>query len=122
MVFSQQRLFREEADIFALNKDGDLYIFELKRWGSNEEHILQVLRYGQKFGQYKYEQLEEMLSKYTKNSDINLVEKHYEYFRENYGKKLMPSEFNRNQHFVVITNGVDRQTLNAIRYWNEKGL
>ena len=30
--------------------------------------------------------------------------------------------FNNDQHFIVITNGVDSDTLSAIRYWKEKGL
>jgi len=31
-------------------------------------------------------------------------------------------DFNRQQHFVVITNGTDLDTRNAIKYWRDKGL
>lgn len=51
MVLFQEKPFLEAADIYALDKEGNLYIFELKRWKSNQENILQVLRYGQIYGQ-----------------------------------------------------------------------
>jgi hypothetical protein len=122
MVFFQERPFDEAADIYAIDQKGDLYIFELKRWQSQQENILQVLRYGQRYGQYSYDQLNGLLKKYTKHDDIDLATKHYEYFKENIEAKLDHSHFNNDQHFIVITNGIDSETLNAIRYWKEKGL
>ena len=122
MVLFQERPFQEEADIYALDKKGELYIFELKRWKSQKENILQVLRYGQKYGQYSYEQLQEMLQKYTKTSSLNLAQKHYDYFSEIIPKALDEADFNKQQHFVVITNGTDIDTRDAIKYWQDKGL
>ena len=122
MVLFQERPFDEAADIYALDKKGDLYIFELKRWKGYQENILQVLRYGQIYGQYSYEQLQDLLRKYKNLPGIDLSEKHFEYFKELLDSKLNPHEFNRVQHFVVITNGTDLDTLNAIKYWEEKGL
>ena len=58
MLIGQERKRQEEADLLALDKDGILYIFELKRWKSEQENILQVMRYGQIFGRYTYEELE----------------------------------------------------------------
>ena len=52
MLIGQERKGQEEADLLALDKDGILYIFELKRWQSDQENILQVMRYGQIFGRY----------------------------------------------------------------------
>ena len=122
MVIFQERPRQEEADIFAIDKDGVLYIFELKRWESKQENILQVLRYGQKFGQFDYEALQEMLRKHEKDSALELDETHKEYFKEVISQKLERGKFNSNQHFVVITNGVDLETLSAIQYWKKKGL
>lgn len=122
MVLFQERPFDEAADIYALDKKGDLYIFELKLWKSEQENILQVLRYGQIYGQYSYDQLQDLLRKYKKQPDINLSEKHYEYFKEVLNSKLKLDEFNTEQHFIVITNGIDLNTLNAIKYWQDKGL
>lgn len=122
MVLFQERPFQEEADIYALDKKGALYIFELKRWQSQKENILQVLRYGQIYGQYTYEQLQEMLQKYERKSALNLAQKHYEYFSEAIPNKLSEADFNKQQHFIVITNGTDLDTRNAIKYWQDKGL
>ena len=58
MLIGQERSLQEEADLLALDKKGDLYIFELKRLESNSENILQVMRYGQIFGRYAYHELE----------------------------------------------------------------
>ena len=62
MPIFNERKFKEEPDILAVDKKGDLYIFELKRWGSNEENLLQVFRYGQNknFGKASYEKLDEL--------------------------------------------------------------
>lgn len=122
MVLFQERPFQEEADIYALDKKGDLYIFELKRWQSQKENILQVLRYGQIYGQYSYEQLQEMLQKYEKKSTLDLAQQHYDYFAEVIPSRLNGTDFNKQQHFVVITNGTDLDTRNAIKYWQDKGL
>ncbi|MGB2728844.1 MAG: EVE domain-containing protein [Halobacteriota archaeon] len=122
MIIFQERQRQEEADIFALDKEGVLYIFELKRWESKQENLLQVLRYGQKFGQFDYEALQEMLRKYKNNPVLELDESHKEYFKEVISQRIEREKFNSNQHFVVITNGVDLETLNAIQYWKKKGL
>lgn len=122
MVLFQERQGQEEADIYALDRKGELYIFELKRWQSQKENILQVLRYGQIYGQYSYEQLQEMLQKYGKANTLNLAQKHYEYFSEAIPNKLNETDFNKQQHFIVITNGTDLDTRNAIKYWQDKGL
>jgi hypothetical protein len=122
MIIFQERQMQEEADIFALDKNGVLFIFELKRWESKKENLLQVLRYGQKFGQFDYDALQEMLREYRKNTSLELNESHKEYFKEVITQKLEREKFNHDQHFVVITNGVDMDTLNAVQYWKKKGL
>lgn len=122
MLIFQERKRQEEADIFALDKEGVLYIFELKRLKSKQETILQVLRYGQIFGQYDYEALQQMLRKYKKDFALQLDETHKEYFKEVISQKLETGKFNSNQHFVIISDGVDIDTLSAIQYWKEKGL
>ncbi|MDZ7617778.1 MAG: hypothetical protein U1E05_12285 [Patescibacteria group bacterium] len=48
LVLGQERQWQEEADILALDSEGSLHIFELKRWQSHQENLLPVLRYGQK--------------------------------------------------------------------------
>ncbi|GAG28733.1 unnamed protein product, partial [marine sediment metagenome] len=51
MPFFQERNFQEEADIFALDKEGNLYIFELKSVEGGLDAVNQIMRYAVKFGQ-----------------------------------------------------------------------
>jgi hypothetical protein len=120
MVISQERPMQEEPDILALDKEGVLHIFELKRTQSEPEHLLQVMRYGQRFGVYDYDKLNYKFTSYEKSKGKNLQEFHKEYF--NLEEKLPKDEFNKKQKFVVVTNGIDVETLRSILYWKEKGL
>lgn len=119
MLIGQERKGQEEADLLALDKDGILYIFELKRWQSNPENILQVMRYGQIFGRYTYEELEDLARRQQKLDGV-LKEKHKEYFDLN--KELLDSDFNKDQVFVLVTNGLDKDTISAVNLWSQKGV
>jgi hypothetical protein len=127
LVIHQQRQHQEEPDILALDKEGNLHIFELKRWGSNQENLLQVLRYGQIFGQYGYDALDHLFQRYLmrigegkQGKHKHLVEAHKQYFEM--PEELPLSAFNQHQRFIIVTNGLDRQTREAISYWGNHGL
>ena len=119
MLIGQERKRQEEADLLALDKDGTLYIFELKKWQSEPENLLQVMRYGQIFGRYTYEQLED-LAKRQQKLESPLKKGHKEYFQLD--KELSESEFNKDQVFVLVTNGMDKDTISAVNYWSQKGV
>lgn len=121
MTIFTERKGKEEPDILALDKNGDLYIFELKRWGSDQENLLQVLRYGQLFGGSDYHELNELYQKYAA-ADESLYNAHSKYFDLNDQSLLKPEEFNRQQYFVIMTNGLDQRTVEAIQYWKKNGL
>ena len=121
MLIGRERSFREEADLLALDSSGALYIFELKRWESNQENILQVMRYGQIFGQFTYAQLNKLAIKQRNlDSNYDLAESHGKHFELD--QPLEHSKFNQDQVFVVITNGLDSKTISAVNYWSEKGI
>ena len=119
MLIGQERARQEEADLLALDKKGYLHIFELKRWESNSENILQVMRYGQIFGRYAYHELERLARRQQK-LEGSLKEKHKEYFELR--EALHESQFNQNQVFVLVTNGVDADTISAADFWSKKGV
>jgi len=119
MLIGQERRWQEEADLLALDKEGVLYIFELKRWEASPENILQVMRYGQIFGRYAYEDLED-LAKRQQMLEGSLKESHKEYFELN--SELSESDFNTDQVFVLVTNGLDKDTISAVNYWSHKGV
>jgi hypothetical protein len=122
MTLFNERPLQEEPDILALDKNGDLYIFELKRWSSNQENLLQVLRYGQLYGNSNYDELNDMFKKYLNNKNAELCKIHQQYFDLDNTAKLCAKDFNRKQHFLVVTNGLDQKTVEAISYWKKNGL
>ncbi|OQB23525.1 MAG: hypothetical protein BWY11_01824 [Firmicutes bacterium ADurb.Bin182] len=122
MTIFNERPMQEEPDILALDKEGDLYIFELKRWSGYTENLLQVLRYGQLFGNSDYDELNELYKKYEKQPHADLLSAHMSYFSLDGNGGLKKSEFNRKQHFLVVVNGLDQKTVEAILYWKKNGL
>ena len=113
----QSQRWREEPDLMAVDKSGNLFIFELKACESISENLLQVLRYGQIYGASKYAELDAWFKKRTDNEQ-SLIAAHTAKF----GEKLSESEFNRGQVFIVMTNGLDYKTREAIQYWRSTGL
>lgn len=121
MTIFTERQWQEEPDILALDRKGDLYIFELKKWSSNQENLLQVLRYGQLFGGSGYDELNDLYRKRTA-SNGDLFEAHKEYFGLDDESRVQRDTFNQRQHFVVMTNGLDQKTVEGILYWKKNGL
>ena len=119
MLIGQERQRQEEADLLALDKDGTLFIFELKRWESRSENLLQVMRYGQIFGRYTYQQLE-YLAKRQQKLKGSLKENHKGYF--DLEEELLESDFNKEQVFVIVTHGMDKDTMSAVNFWCQKGV
>ncbi|MEG0409150.1 MAG: hypothetical protein RR623_09780 [Bacilli bacterium] len=122
MTIFTERKRQEEPDILALDSNGDLYIFELKRWGAKQENLLQVLRYGQLFGKSNYDELNELYKKYQTNKQANLSNDHTIYFEISESQKLSEDKYNQKQKFLVVTNGLDQETVDAIIYWKSNGL
>jgi len=117
LLIMQSRKWQEEPDLMAIDNNGDLYIFELKAWESQEYNLLQALRYGQIYGQYSYESLNELFKKFFPESQ-NLLE----VLNNKFGTSLTTDKINNKQHFIVITNGLDFKTRQAIVYWQQQGI
>lgn len=117
LLIMQSRKWQEEPDLMAIDKNGDLYIFELKAWESQESNLLQVLRYGQIFGQSTYADLNELYLKFfpSSNSLLNSL-------NEKFNAQLTEKEINKKQKFILITNGLDFKTRSTIKYWAEQGV
>lgn len=113
----QSRPGGEEPDIMAVDKNGDLYIFELKAWESKPENLLQVLRYGQIFGASTYAELDALYKKRPGNTQL-LKNAHKAKFEID----LPEQDYNCKQIFVLMTNGLDCKTRGAIQYWRTCGL
>lgn len=117
ILLMQSRYWQEEPDLMAVDKRGNLYIFELKAWESHSENLLQVLRYGQIYGPSKYTDLDDWYKKATGPSQPLKIA-----HREKFGIEIKEEEFNRRQIFVIVTNGLDYRTRESIQYWRSCGL
>ena len=71
-----------------------------------------MLRYGQIFGSSKYSDLDGWYQK-AANTSQSLKSAH----RAKFEVDLSEDQFNRKQVFIVMTNGLDSRTREAIRYW-----
>ena len=84
MTIFQERQLQAEADLYALNKAGDLVIFELKRGLAYEDAVLQAIRYAQDAGQWLYPELQHRYNVYLSKKDMsttNLREAHRDAFQ-----------------------------------------
>ena len=112
ILLMQSRRWQEEPDLMAVDKEGSLFIFELKAWESDRSNLLQVLRYGQLYGAMKYPELDGWFKKSTDSSQSLKVA-----HKAKFGVELSDEDYNRKQVFVVMTNGLDYRTREAIQYW-----
>jgi len=119
MPIFQERQYQAEADVYALNKKGELTIFELKRGAAGEGAVHQALRYAQDAGQWSYAQLQAKYHQYT-GSTSNLLDAHQEAFGLEH--PLNAKEINSKQHLVVIGSAADEGLINAVDYWSKQGV
>jgi hypothetical protein len=119
MPIFQERQRQAEADIYALNENGELIIFELKRSFAGEEAVHQALRYAQNAGQWSYSKLQEKYRKYS-NTETELTKAHQEAFNREHA--LHAKEINNRQHLVVIGSAADDNLINAVDYWKRQGI
>jgi hypothetical protein len=120
MPIRQERSWQPEADIYALNEEGDLVIFELKRAHADGGAVHQALRYCEKAGRYNYEKLEGMLRSYLKVREVNLQQEHQIGFDLEH--PLDRSAFNRKQHLIIVGSAGDAELIRNVEYWKSKGI
>ena len=123
MTIFQERPRQPEADIYALNKEGDLVIFELKRGLAHEDAVLQAMRYAQDAGQWPYSKLKDYYKKYVHGkglSNTELREAHRKAFQLE--SALPEYSFNRRMHLYVIGSAANEGLIGAIDFWKRQGL
>lgn len=117
VLLMQSRRWQEEPDLMAVDKSGNLYIFELKAWESQSLNLLQVLRYGQMYGRSRYADMDAWYQRAS--GEVQSLKVAH---RAMFGVELREEDFNCKQVFVVMTNGLDYRTREAIQYWCAAGL
>ena len=53
---------------------------------------------------------------------MSLLDAHAKYFDLPDGNKIKEEDFNQTQKFIIVTNGLDQETIEAISYWQGNGL
>jgi len=119
----QERSLQAEADVYALNRAGELVIFELKRGLAYEDAVLQAIRYAQDAGRWIYSELQRRYDVYMKKKGLSTAEMR-EAHREAFQLEtpLQPSDFNRRQHLYVVGSAANEGLIAAIEYWKGQGL
>jgi hypothetical protein len=120
MPFFQERSWQKEADLYALDADGNVIVFELKRGDAGGEAVHQVLRYTQTAGQWTYADLNKQYEKYRPKDARELRDAHREEFALD--EPLRKGQFNQKQTMHVIGNAADRALVEAVEYWQSQGL
>jgi hypothetical protein len=120
MPIHQERAWQSEADIYALNKQGHLVIFELKRDHAGGGAVHQALCYCEKASRYRFEKLQTMLQAYNNGKTTDLQEEH----RSNFDLEhpLDKSAFNSEQHLIIVGSAGDEELIHNVDYWKSKGL
>ncbi len=119
MTIFRERKRQPEPDIVALNGNGDLVLFELKRGIPNEEVTLQIMRYAQTWGLYQYEKLNEMFKKYNGNQTDLAVAHKAEFMLD---EALPREEFNKRQKLIVVGSSTCTELIRAVEFWKSNGL
>lgn len=119
MPIFQERQWQAEADIYALNENGELVIFELKRSSAGEEAVHQALRYAQDAGQWSFSTIQKKYQSYS-STKKDLVQAHQKEFDLEH--PLDAKEFNTKQHLIVIGSAADENLISAVDYWKKQGV
>lgn len=119
MPIFQERQRQPEADIYALDKDGNLVIFELKLGPVDRGAALQVLRYAEHAGRWSYDKIKEQYRKYKQTADADLARDYMEAFG---GEEFDPQKINNKQRLFVVGSAADNSLVEAVNYWKGQGL
>ena len=120
MPIDQERPWQPDGDIYALDEQGAVVIFELKRANVDVGAVHQSLRYCEKASRFTYEDLQKKLRRYEEKQDLNLQFEHQSFFQLE--RPLDQSAFNRNQHLIIVGSAGDSELIRNVDYWKRKGL
>ncbi|HLA28622.1 MAG TPA: hypothetical protein VJZ49_12075 [Syntrophales bacterium] len=105
-----------EADFYALNRFGDLVIFELTRSIESVEGYGRVLAHSHQAGQWTFDHHQEKYNVYCEANDNTsrpLEKIHQETFQLE--TPLLPLQFNSKQHLFIFANAEDDNLLEVIK-------
>ena len=123
LAIFQERQLQAEADLYAVDRNGDLVIFELKRGAAGEDAALQAIGYAQRAGRWMLSELQHRYDAYLEKQGLarlDLRQAHRDAFQLEHA--LEPSAFNRRQHLYIVGSAANERLIDAIDYWKIQGL
>lgn len=111
----QESQWEGTQDITAIDADGRVYIFELKRESVDENSINQILRYATRYIGVDYEYLNR---RFQKSNNGSLKDE----FRKCFEKDIPESMYNQSQKLVLVGLDADYAVTQKISYWNNTGV
>lgn len=120
MPIYQEHLWRPDPDVVAVDKEGNLVIFEFKRELANVDAVNQLMRYGQVFGKKTYAELNALFQE-QKDTKLDLKEVHATTFGLE-SSPLEEEDFNKNQKLIVVGSSEDLTEIENVEYWKSKNL
>jgi hypothetical protein len=122
MPIRQERPYEGVADIYALNEQGDLIIFELKRGGVGGDAVYQALGYCETAAHWDFQQLQNSVNwdAYGYDSAKGLREAHQNHFELQ--QPLDEATFNTQQKLMIVGSASSDDLIRKVDYWKSKGI
>jgi len=123
MTIFRERPWQPEADLYAVMRNGDLVVFELKRSVVGADAVQQVIGYVGVAGRWSYAELNDKYGEFCRTHGqphVDLRAAHQEAF--GLLSPLGPSDFNRSQHLWLIGSAADDELEATVDFWKAKGL
>jgi hypothetical protein len=119
LVFGNERSLQSEPDLFAVNRDGDLVLFELKVHGHFDRgKVYQAMSYAQQFSTWRYEEMNGHFKKCYPSTTVDLLDE----FEGHFGYRIEPADFNKYQKILIISHSSSPDTMAVSSYWKSKGI
>lgn len=114
----QERPAKSEADIIALDYEGNTVIFELKRGKADHRAIGQLFDYWTTVAEMKYDDLEQIARRHYENERLELYWEHYKRF--NLRKRIEIEEFNKASRLFVVAERANENLWDMISFLRDR--
>ncbi|MGD0208829.1 MAG: hypothetical protein ABSC89_14610 [Verrucomicrobiota bacterium] len=118
MMIGQSRPYQPETDLLALDRNGELWFFELKKVATSSDNLLQVMRYSQNAANFTIDDLNDLYLTFKKVKCDSLVVD----FCKRFGfdspdaTQQWTDKIGKIHHLVVIAEGTDEETVQRVAH------
>jgi hypothetical protein len=117
-TIKQERPAKSEADIVALDSEGNTYIFELKRGEARHRAVGQLFNYWTAIAEMKYDELQKFARDHYKKETLDLSFEHYKHF--NLTRKIENEKFNKDSRLIVVAEKANENLWKMIAFLRER--